>query len=333
MHQYFIYKRLKKIVQLIILQVLFLNICFAQFQPLNPLYEKQIMKKNKVLTQSKWKYRPNATEGVKVLSKTFDNNGNVIEEMNYKPDGSRSSRLTYKYDNNENKIYYQLFDFSQVPEKRVRYVQNMVYNQNNDRISETGFDGISDFEIEYKYLAPGKLSEIIKYNDKKEITEKRKYTYGSNTITMNVYNSAGTIKEIVEEKYDATGNLLEKTTLKPDETVIKKNIYKYDNTNRLIEEEEYFGTNFSSKLSYIYNDIGYVKEIEKEESSGNIFTNNSYNYDVKGNLIEELWYDGNPDDYSKKTYNYDEKDNVKEVDSYYSLYRYKVLYKYTYEFY
>ena len=28
-----------------------------------------------------------------------------------------------------------------------------------------------------------------------------------------------------------------------------------------------------------------------------------------------------------------DKDNVKEVDSYYSLYRYKVLYKYTYEFY
>ena len=64
-----------------------------------------------------------------------------------------------------------------------------------------------------------------------------------------------------------------------------------------------------------------------------MFINNSYAYDQKGNLIEEKWFDGKPDDYSKKSYNYDEQDNLKEVDSYYSLYRYKVLYKYTYKFY
>ena len=87
------------------------------------------------------------------------------------------------------------------------------------------------------------------------------------------------------------------------------------------------------KLTYNYNTNGYLDRIDKEDADGKSFINNSYSYDQKGNLIEEKWYDGIPDDYSKKLYNYDEKDNLKEVDSYYSLYKYKVLYKYTYEFY
>lgn len=306
---------------------------FSQNIPFNEESEKEKMKKNGVYVQTKWKYRPGATQGVKVLAKTFDKQGNTIQELNFKPDGSNSSRLTYKYDSKGNKIYYQLYDFSQEPDKRIRYVQNIQYNDQGYRISETGFDGISDFKIEYKYISPGKLDELIKFNDKGEITEKQKYTYSDNKKLITIYDETPSIKEKISETYDSKGNLIERAKMQSDNSITKLNKYKYNLNNQLIEEEEYYGGKFSFKLTYNYDSDGNISSIDKEDADGKKFVNNSYSYDHKGNLIEEKWYDGVPDDYSKKSYNYDDNDNIKEVDSYYSLYKYKVLYKYTYEFY
>ena len=170
---------------ILILLVISKIFTFSQNLPFNEESEKGKMKRNSVHVQTKWKYRPGASNGVKVLTKTFDNQGNNIQELNFKPDGSNSSRLTYKYDEKGNKIYYQLYDFSQDPDKRIRYVQNIQYNDQGYRKSETGFDGISDFKIVYKYISPGKLDELIKYNDKDEITEKHKYSQKSDLIVTN----------------------------------------------------------------------------------------------------------------------------------------------------
>ncbi len=306
---------------------------FSQNFPFNKESEKDKMKKNGVHIQTKWKYRPGGSEGVKVLARTFDKQGNNVQELNFKPDGSNSSRLTYKYDGKGNKIYYQLYDFTKRPEERISYVQNIKYNDQGYRISETGFDGISDFKIEYNYISPGKLGELIKYNDKGEITEKHKYAYTANNKLITIYDANLVVKEKISETYDTRGDLVEKAKMQSDNSVTKLNKYKYNEKNQLIEEEEYYGGKFSFKLTYNYDTDGNISSIDKEDTEGKKFVNNSYSYDHKGNLIEEKWYDGIPDDYSKKIYNYDDNDNIKEVDSYYSLYKYKVLYKYTYEFY
>lgn len=306
---------------------------FSQSKPIFPTDSKEKMKSNHVKIQVQWKYRPGATEGRKILSKSFDKEGNVLEELNFKPDGSKSSRLTYKYDEKGNKIYYQLYDFNLEPDKKVRYLQNIKYNEHGDRISETGYDGVSNFRIEYKYVSPAKLKEIIKYDDQDNITERRKYEYSKNIMTISTINRYGNITEIIREEYDGNNNIIKKEKLKPDHTVTSLYLYKYDEHKRLKTEEEYFSGKFSYMLNYGYSTDGNLISIDKEDSEGGKFRNNSFSYNQNGNIIEESWFDGVPDDYSKKVYGYDEKDNVKEVDSYYSLYKYKVLYKYTYDYY
>ena len=69
-----------------------------------------------------------------------------------------------------------------------------------------------------------------------------------------------------------------------------------------------------------------------ENPDGSKTLNKAYKYDDKGNVIEEKWFDGVPDDLSRKNFKYNEKLNPSEVESYYSDYKYKVLYKYTYEY-
>ena len=44
-----------------------------------------------------------------------------------------------------------------------------------------------------------------------------------------------------------------------------------------------------------------------------------YKYDAKGNLLEEEWYDNNPNENSKKTYHYSDKGILEKVDVYYEV--------------
>src|SRR3989304_4220804 len=141
----------------ILFTILFGAGCLASYSQslLNTDHDKDRIRKNGVHVQTKWKYRPGADEGVKVLTKTFDKQGNVLQELNFLPDGSNSSRLTYKYDSEGKKIYYQLYDFTKEPDKRITYVQNIEYNDQGYRKAEKGFDGIDEFRLEYNYLQNG----------------------------------------------------------------------------------------------------------------------------------------------------------------------------------
>ena len=51
------------------------------------------------------------------------------------------------------------------------------------------------------------------------------------------------------------------------------------------------------------------------------------------NRSSKKWFDGIPNEFSSKNIKYNEKYNPEEVESYYSDYKYKVLYKYSYEYY
>ncbi|NLI87010.1 MAG: hypothetical protein GX439_02040 [Bacteroidales bacterium] len=48
--------------------------------------------------------------------------------------------------------------------------------------------------------------------------------------------------------------------------------------------------------------------------------------------MEEKWYEDNATDYSHRNYKLDSKGIVDEVDTYYSDYNFRVVYRYEYKF-
>jgi YD repeat-containing protein len=86
-------------------------------------------------------------------------------------------------------------------------------------------------------------------------------------------------------------------------------------------------------LKYQFNDFDLVTEVNQDNSDGTKFTQSKYSYDSKGSLIEERWSESKTEEFSVKQLNYDKDGNVIETDSYFAPYRYRVLYKYTYEYY
>jgi YD repeat-containing protein len=320
---------MKKILNTILLIIFSAIIIKAQSFSEN--IDKERFKTNNVKSQVKWKYKHGSTSGTKILSRVIDKQGNIIEEINYKPNGDISSRLTFKYDALGNKI--EFINTNVAEDNKISFKQSFIYDSKNRLSVENGYDGISNYRLEYKYGDNDKIIEIIKYNAANQIEEKWNYTYSGNLVTIQILKGGISLKSKIIEKYDAKNNLIEKITYNSDNTIQKRNVYKYDDNRHLIQEEEYYQKNLLQKLLYNYNSNGFLISIDKIEPDGKKYTNNRYEYDTKGNLIEELWYDGDPNDYSKKSYNYDLNNNLTQVDSYYSQYKYKVLYKYTYEFY
>lgn len=111
------------------------------------------------------------------VKKTFDDNGNVLEELHYNPDETLNFRYIYKYDETGNEI------------KRAMHLK---------------YDHLHG-EWVIKRNSSGKIIEEIWYNEKNEIEITDKYEYYENEkvvkkIRGNVANWTYT--------YDETGNLI-----------------------------------------------------------------------------------------------------------------------------
>lgn len=293
--------------------------------------DRQRIAKNKVKKQVQWSYdyvndKPN-TKGYIGASTTFDKNGNITEVINYKADGKVTSVLTYTYDNNNNKTFYSRFKGNK---ETLTYKQTIVYDAKGNKISETGFDGVSNFANTFIYDANNKLSQI-KYTTDNAVTEKRIFKYTGNNSEMTVVSPTNTILSKEINVYDGKKNILEEVKYIQDNITQKYN-YSYDPAGKKVEEtKQHFG-NFAYKRVYTYDGGGNILKITEEKPANKIYTAFEYKYDAAGNVIEEKWVKENFTDYSKKTHKYDAKGLETESDCYFASYKFSVLYKYTYEF-
>lgn len=291
---------------------------------------------NKVKKSVQWLYKytqgkVNAKGYISTENK-YDEKGNAIEIISYKATGKISSKLTYKYDKNNNRIEYLKYSKTDKEELGLTYKQVFSYDEVGNKKVEIGFDGITGYTIVYSYLPEYKQKSIIKYNSDKSIAEKWEYSYNDRTQTINIFKSGNILDYTIQRKTDANGNIIEEIRKDSKGKEVNRTTSEYDSKNNLLSTSEYFSGKLSKKLTYKYNSSNLPIEITQTNPDGSKILYRSYKYDGKGNILEEKWYDGVPNDYSSKTYKYDDKFNVVEVESYYSDYKYKALYKYTYEF-
>ncbi|MHC1702676.1 MAG: hypothetical protein AB9846_02100 [Tenuifilaceae bacterium] len=292
---------------------------------------------NKISKSVQWIYKYTqgkvSKNGYISTETKYDKRGNVIEVINYKANGKISSKQVYKYDNNNNRIEYLKYAKTDKEELGLTYKQVFSYDEVGNKKLEVGFDGLAGYRIEYRYLPEYRQKDITKYNSDNTVAEKWEYSYEDKSQIIKVFKPGRNFDHSLEKRADEKENIIEEIRRDQKGKEVNRTTTLYDPSNNLSTIAEYFSGTLSKKLTYKYVNLSQLIEITQVNPDGSTFLYRSYKYDPKNNLIEEKWYDGVPDDYSSKTYKHDSKGNVTEVESYYSDYKYKVLYKYTYEYY
>lgn len=322
--------------QVILVIVLLLTQGFAFAQGQQEDRERERIANSKVSKSTQWthKYAQGKLnpKGYITTESKYDEKGNVIEVINYKSNGQISSKLLYKYDKNNNKLEYQKFEKKDKPDLEMTYKQSFIYDDKGNKKIENGFDGIAPYKIMYNYQPDGKVRDITRLGADNSVIEKWESSYEGLVQTIKVLKLGKTLEYSLIRKTDSKGNTIEETRKDSKGNEVKRVTTEYDSKNLLISNAEYFSGKLSKKYKYKYNTQDQITEIIQINPDGKEILNRSFKYDTKGNLLEEKWFDGVPDDLSSKNFKYNDRSIPAEVESYYSDYKYKVLYKYTYEY-
>jgi hypothetical protein len=183
------------------------------------------------------KHSGQVSEGVRVLieSLAFDLQGNLIEQVGYKPDGSLNWKggWAHTYDNEDKEI------------------QKIHYN------AEGAIIGMSV----YAYDGSGKKSSLIRYNPDDSVNFRREYIYdGKGTIKEEFdRNADGSLRVQVVYVYNDKGQLAERNHYSPDEPLPHRFLYTYD---------EY--GNIASFTGSPSPGVIHFQEIFKYDSRGNL---------------------------------------------------------------
>ena len=222
----------------------------------------------------------------------FNDNGNKIEENQYKFDGSLKSKNTYKYEDSGNEL-----------------------------IEHCNYNSVGSLEEKYIY-DKGNIIEHSEYNSDGSLKSKntRKYDDNGNEIEWKTYQSDGSLihKYTYKYKYNYKGNKIEEDEYsKADTLYYSKTTYKYDDKGNMIKEDAYHSEYGRLSLYWVriykYDDKGNKIE-DVSYTDGSLYSKYTYKYDDKGNKIEHCNYNTNGSLEDKHTYKYDDKGN--EIENY-----------------
>ena len=312
---------------LLILSVLFAFSVKAQivFEDL----EKEWIKENGIKIKEQWDYAfVNDVPGDKSYRSslvTFDKNGNIVEETNYRATGQILYVSTYKYDNQGNRLEYIKYKGDR---QEISYKQEFIYDSKGNKLMESGFNGAEDYKNSYRYDGSGNLVEI-KYYLNNQLDEKRLLEKKGNITIIKVYDFNDGFKFTITNRYDNDGNLLEEVKTEKEVEARKTN-YEYDSNQNLNEEVKYHFGNFTYRQKFIYKNNKLV-EVQEEKPEVPLYTLKKYKYNPAGKLIGEEWRTDPSKEFSTKEYRYDPKGVLTETDCYFSSYKFKVRYKYSYQ--
>lgn len=193
---------------------------------------------------------------------------------------------------------------------------------NNGKIKEINyFNIIGNLESKkiYNYDEMGRNYETNVFNQEGKLIEKYTTSYNKEgKIDLeNTYDSSGIRWSTVTSEYNDRGLLKETKGFYGNNDYVFIN-FKYDNNNLLNEEI------WNAKYSWsdtLYHDVVKHKYNEKGKKIESIYTISgtrfTYNYDEKGNVIEDYWFnDGvNIEKSRNYKYEYDKKGNwIKRIE-------------------
>jgi YD repeat-containing protein len=291
---------------------------------------KDAIVKNKVRNQISWDYKYSgekpAASGVKTSVTTYTAKGDIALVNAYNTNAQVINVEKYTYDTRGNKIEYT----REAAENS--YQKKWIYNEKNLLVEESGFDGVENFRNLYSYNAGGEMTEI-RYLKPTALKEKRMFSKTGNTTTVSVMNPSGVTVSRVILKYDDAGNLLEETMYGVNQNELEKKTYNYDDNENLKEEAKYKLSRVTLKTTYTYNSAGMLSEVSEESPGTPRFVKKSMGYDANGNLILLKWRKKSTEAFNTISYVYGASGLCTSMETNYPATKYRVLTKYTYEYY
>ncbi len=254
--------------------------------------------------------------------------GNVVEQITYKAKDTLTFEV-YEYNSLGNRTQYTKHSGGSLI---IAYKKFSTYDNNNNLVLETGYNGTENFKNVYTYDNNNKLIKI-EYFLENRLDEKRTFLNEGNNTTVKVYNSTGQLISKIGLRHDNKDNLTEEIVYGDNDKVLEKKNYKYDASNNMVEEVKYRLDKFYYRITYKYDQQGDITEIDEETPSESTYAKKTYKYDSNGNLSEFFWRNRPSDKFSTKTFKYDDNSICTGIETYYPSTKFMVLTRYTYEFY
>ena len=296
--------------------------------------KKMVVEHNiKSLTQFNHKYSDGKPEeeGYKNFYKEFDKHGNLVKELHYR-DGEVSQRMTYKYNEDQNKTEFENYN---VRQDKLAYRQSVEYDENGNKITEKRFNGSENLRLSYKYNKKGKIDRILKEKlrgqNNYELLGKREFHHNGNMTKIKVLDPKNNLIKTIENVYDNNGHLTKEAEYNSNGEQVKKIITKYNKDGQKYLEEKYQKGNFIYKKEYHYDKNDNLVEVQKEQPEEEFVISKVYEYS-KENLSKEMWLEDMADKYSHKKFIFDDEGILEKVEVYYAIYQYRILYSFDYEF-
>jgi len=222
----------------------------------------------------------------------YDSLQRVIEVKKLEIDESVYSTTIYQYDSIGNLVEVKTKNkYEETNSKK------LVYNKNSELIKETRFDnGI----LSESYLSKYDSNNIVKkenYNSNNELISVYKYSYDSNGNKIRTTWSSNGKKEFEQYEYDKFNRKTSYILFSNS-----KYTYKYNSDGFMQLESFYKNDSISWTKEYQYDSKRKIKKIVFRDyiSGSSRIEEFQYEYDLKGNLIEEKYYENEKPKYAKK---------------------------------
>ncbi|HEV2903575.1 MAG TPA: hypothetical protein VGW32_00930, partial [Pyrinomonadaceae bacterium] len=210
--------------------------------------------------------------------RSFDERGNLIEAINFDPNGSISDRMVFTYDalgrNTGYDEYYR--PANQAVAKPRKYIDTL---DHNGRVVE---------RITYEADGTAGSRFTYKYDDKGNKLEESFYSWTGAHLSQTTYT------------YDPAGNMLIQTARNLNNATSSKTVNSYDAKGRVIQWEQYEGNVLRYKKLFKHDEKGRIAEEETFEFNKppNVFFSHApepgkivYTYDDKRRSKEIATYD------------------------------------------
>jgi hypothetical protein len=242
----------------------------------------------------------------------YDAQGNIISENSYNPDATLQSATVTEYDDNHHPLLLKNYDgegmlceqISSVYENgrlieqkqcygedMPEYTTRMVYE--NDRLVRR--DCYDDGVFSY-------TERVLSYNDKGQLVKEVEYDEDGNEmyVTKSEYDAngrvIGRVRDEVQQKdrrsvafeYDERGNKIKDLIYNYDDALIAKIYYRYDDENRMIEQEEEDLDHYQL-TTYEYEGSKLVKNSAYDKDK-NLLSYTTYTYDAEGRVLTQDSY-------------------------------------------
>ena len=239
----------------------------------------------------------------------YDIKGNLIEENDFKTNGSLNSMTSFTYDEKDNILEGAIYNSNGQLSSKGTYK----YDDNGNQIEHKIYNSVGSliFKLIYLYDDKGNIIEYKLYNDDGRLALKETYKYDVKGNQIEKANYKDNLNLLSKEtcKFDEKDNQIEQNCINANGSLSHTKTCKYDDKGHQIEVLLYSSDGQSSKEIYLFDHLGNTIEYGIYGLDGHLLKSIKYKYNDDGNLIEENWYnaDGNYD--RKKTYKYDKNGN------------------------